>query len=267
MNRKDTKTQRTILLSLSLCAFAVNPAAAQVTGDECLFCHRNDIGPAWQKNRHGTTIRVAGEEYLLGTRRLKQQGYGKFAILSGDRWDPERFAGRCAGCHASGVDPATRAFAAFGIECYACHGDVDLEHTKDTALVWFSKKRPSDARAATSLCAGCHLRGARSRSTGLPYPTRVAPGHDLLADLEADWTKAGDPALNAGDRHVWRNARDVLVRGDTAVTCLSCHQVHTGSSVRHRRLLRGAACEDCHQASGPMKVLKRYQVHSAVCEY
>jgi hypothetical protein len=28
-----------------------------VHGDECLFCHRNDIGPSWQKNAHGITVR------------------------------------------------------------------------------------------------------------------------------------------------------------------------------------------------------------------
>ncbi|HYM13228.1 MAG TPA: hypothetical protein VEU62_20980, partial [Bryobacterales bacterium] len=30
-----------------------------VHGDECLFCHRNDIGPGWQKNAHGITVRQA----------------------------------------------------------------------------------------------------------------------------------------------------------------------------------------------------------------
>src|SRR5262245_42282774 len=29
-----------------------------VSGNECLFCHRNDIGPTWQSNAHGATVRV-----------------------------------------------------------------------------------------------------------------------------------------------------------------------------------------------------------------
>src|SRR6516225_7576384 len=33
------------------------PVPEYVTGDECLFCHRNDIGPAWAKNAHQLTIR------------------------------------------------------------------------------------------------------------------------------------------------------------------------------------------------------------------
>src|SRR5882724_7091502 len=28
-----------------------------ITGDECLFCHRVKIGPAWPRNRHQSTIR------------------------------------------------------------------------------------------------------------------------------------------------------------------------------------------------------------------
>src|SRR6266404_2683315 len=78
-----------------------------VHGDECLFCHRNDIGPGWQKNAHGITVRQSEDapewqnifksqpapaaiapqvEYFLGSRHrlrfLKKEGYGKFAILN-----------------------------------------------------------------------------------------------------------------------------------------------------------------------------------------
>ena len=33
------------------------PVPEFIHGDECLFCHRNDIGPGWQKNSHGITLR------------------------------------------------------------------------------------------------------------------------------------------------------------------------------------------------------------------
>src|ERR1700742_2485374 len=33
------------------------PIPEYVHGDECLFCHRNDIGGTWQDNAHGVTIR------------------------------------------------------------------------------------------------------------------------------------------------------------------------------------------------------------------
>ena len=274
-----------------------------VHGDECLFCHRNDIGPSWQKNAHGITIRqvedapelqhlkkqIPQTEYFLGSRHrvrfLKKEGYGRFALLNTqavlgpDRkvekwidlekpaWDRERFANRCAGCHATAVDPDTRAFAAFGLDCYTCHGNVNLEHTNDTSLIWLSKKRQSDARAVTSICAQCHLRGGKSRSTGLPYPAAFVAGNDLFRDYEVDFSRADGESLNPGDRHVLRNVRNVIQRGSETLTCLGCHRVHANSSSRHRLALRSPICFDCHNTTGPFKAVKTYTMHSSLCEY
>lgn len=284
------------------------PIPEYIPGDECLFCHRNDIGPAWQKNTHGVTIRqrenapelaamlqklpsLAGVapqvEYFLGSRNrvrfLKKHGYGKFALLSTqailgpDRqtqrpvnpvkpvWDTSRFAERCAGCHTTAVDPTTKSFSAFGLDCYTCHGDVTLNHTSDTSLIWLSKKRRKESQAITSICAQCHLRTGKSRSTGLPYANNFVAGDNLFQDFEVDFSKAGE--LNPGDRHVLTNVRDVVLYGLETPTCLSCHQVHTQSSFRHRFVLKGEICLQCHNADGPMKAIKRYRVESPLCEY
>jgi predicted CXXCH cytochrome family protein len=281
-----------------------------VHGDECLFCHRNDIGPTWQKNSHGVTVRQREDapelqqlvksqpalsalapviEYFLGSRHyvrfLRKEGYGKFALLStqaeveADKrarkwvdlekpsWDKDRFAARCAGCHATGVDGSTRAFTAFGIDCYACHGDVDLNHTADTSLIFLSKKRRADARAITSACAQCHIRTGKSRSTGLPYPNNFVAGDNLFQDFEVDFSRADDESLNAGDRHVLRNVRDVALFGSEFPTCVSCHDVHKQSSLKHRRAPRTAICSDCHDGEGPIKGSKPFAVHSSLCEY
>lgn len=284
------------------------PLPEYVHGDECLFCHRNDIGQTWQKNAHGVTIRqredapelrtllesqpvlkplAAEVEYFLGSRHrvrfLKKEGYGRFTILSVQAaltdgkieklidaekpaWDKEKFAARCAGCHATAVDAKTKEFAAFGLDCYTCHGDVNLEHTNDTSMIWLSKKKKDDSRAITSICAQCHLRGSASRSSSLPYPNNFVAGDNLFQDLQVDWSKADDETLNAGDRHIWRNVRDVVLYGKPT-TCLNCHAVHGNSSLKHRRLLRDATCTDCHQSEGPLKNLKPYTVRSALCEY
>jgi len=286
------------------------PIPEFVHGDECLFCHRNDIGPGWQKNAHGLTVRQREDApeleailkgppalselapqiaYFLGSRHhvrfLKKAGYGKFALLKTravfgqDRkveqwidaekpsWDPDRFADQCAGCHTTAVDPATKAFNGFGLDCYTCHGDVTLDHTKDTSLIWLSKKRRNDSQAITSICAQCHLRGGKSQSTGLPYPNNFVAGDNLFKDFRVDFSKADDESLNPGDRHVLRNVRDVVLYGQEAVTCLTCHQVHANTSQRHRRALRAPICFDCHHTEGPFKSTKPYTVHSALCEY
>lgn len=278
-----------------------------VQGDECLFCHRNNIGPGWQKNAHGLTIRaredapelekmllaqapLAGIEkeitFFLGSRHrvrfLRKEGYGKFALLSTraaiegqtmklldagkPAWDKERFANRCAGCHTTAVDPKTNTFAGFGLDCYTCHGDVNLEHTKDTSLILLSKKNRTGAQVVTSICAQCHLREGRSASTGLPYPNTFVAGDNLFQDFLVDWAQIEDAKLNAGDRHVWRNVRDVAMSGDESITCLSCHSVHGNSSQKHRRVLRAAICTECHAADS-FKNPKPYQVQSPLCEY
>ena len=33
------------------------PVPEYVDGNECLFCHRNDVGPAWSDNRHNRSVR------------------------------------------------------------------------------------------------------------------------------------------------------------------------------------------------------------------
>jgi hypothetical protein len=292
---------------------ADKPVPEYVHGDECLFCHRNDIGPSWQKNAHGVTVRqredaseltktleslpplaeVAKQaEYFLGSRHrvrlLKKEGYGKFTMLNAQvalgesgqaeksaptlldheklAWDKEKFANKCAGCHTTAVDTKTRAFSEFGLDCYTCHGDVNLNHSNDTSLVLLSKKRRNDAKAITSLCAQCHLRESKSRSTGLPYPNNFVAGDNLFQDLEVDWARADDEKLNAGDRHIWRNARDVALYGNESITCLSCHQIHANTSFKHRRVLRAPICAECHQGDS-FKNVKRYEVHSSLCEY
>jgi predicted CXXCH cytochrome family protein len=266
---------------------AGSPLPEHVHGDECLFCHRNDIGQTWQKNAHGISLRQRDDapdlikklnppdsvEFFLGSRReirfLKKEGYGKFAILSkgsNPTWDKTGFAARCAGCHATAVETATKTFSAFGLDCYVCHGAVDLNHTADTKLMLLSKKRRDDAEVIASICGQCHLRGGKSKSTGLPYPNQFVAGDNLFRDFEVDFALADDQRLNAGDRHLYRSVRDVVLRG-SGTTCLSCHKIHGQSTEKHRRVLREEVCLDCHNTEGPRKAVKTYTVRSALCEY
>jgi hypothetical protein len=227
-------------------------------------------------------------EYFLGSRNrvrfLKKEGYGKFgllnaqAVIGSDRtiekwidsdkpaWDHDTFANRCAGCHSTAIDVKTKTFTAFGLDCYACHGDVTLDHTKDTSLIWLSKKRRDDARVITSLCAQCHLRSAKSKSTGLPYPNTFIAGDNLFQDFEANFNQVDDESLNPGDRHILRNVRDVALYGQLTVTCLSCHQLHENSTARHSSVSKGPICADCHGVKFLPEV-KRFIAHSSLCEY
>ncbi len=270
------------------------PLPEYVTGDQCLFCHRDDVGPSWPKNRHQQTLREAAgspelaalrksadlkpfaEEVklLLGsggrTRFLKPgKEYGKLELLDAGRphWDARKFADSCAGCHATAVDARTRAFAAPSIDCYACHGDVDLKHTKDTTLVHLARKRKDPARVVTSVCAQCHVRTGTSRSNGLPYPNHFVAGDNLFRDFKVDLSDDALRRLNPGDRHVLENVRDVAVLGKDDVTCLACHDVHKQSAKKHHTAPNGDLCLNCHNATGSKKERKKYEVHSELCGY
>lgn len=250
------------------------PLAAQVpdyvTGDECLFCHRVKVADAWQNNPHARTVHpsdAGGPPFILGAhpphRGLRPDGYGRFDLLSpdGKTWDNQKFALRCAGCHTTAVDPQTNAFSASSLDCYTCHGVAPANHPNDTALIWFSKKHSKDPKQIVSICAQCHLRDGKSKSTGLPYPAGFVAGADLFADFHVDF---GDPAKTAD--HIVHNVRDVVLNGGD-VTCISCHKIHDDTSAKHRLLLSGPICLDCHNPDGPKKVVKKYKVHSELCEY
>ena len=76
-----------------------------------------------------------------------------------------------------------------------------------------------------------------------------------------------DPKLNPADAHVLENLRDVVLLGKESTTCLTCHDVHTGSSKKHRELAVVDSCQHCHPAGDPIKSHKTYEVHSQRCRY
>jgi hypothetical protein len=286
------------------------PIPEYVTGDECLFCHRNDVGPTWSDNEHQRTMRAIdrdGRPYHetaqdpavapfleeatveLGAggevvRFLEPSGrYGQVALL--DRgwtrdgrpplasageppaWDDDRFGERCAGCHATAVDTAVRAFSSPSLDCYTCHGAVDINHGEDTSRMLFAKARTDPAPVLVSICGQCHIRSGRSRSSGLPYPNNFVAGDNLFRDFAVDLSPAALGAVGPADRHVLENVRAVVLEGKEAVTCLTCHSVHGGSSERHEGLRTAAACFTCHVEGEPLTAVKSYLVTSELCEY
>jgi hypothetical protein len=188
---------------------------------------------------------------------LRKEGYNRLAFPDSSKPGADAL---CAGCHTTAVDPKDLTYAYLGLDCFACHGNVNLEHSGDTSKVLLSKKRRADASTITSVCAQCHLRGGKSKSTGRPYPNAFVAGADLFADFEVD--------LNApGADHVFRNVREAL-SGETSSTCLSCHTLHNPSTVRHRRAAPGPICNDCHWEGRPRaEVRPKPPRTSAVCRY
>ena len=74
--------------------------------------------------------------------------------------------------------------------------------------------------AASAICAA-----GKSKASGLPYPDNFVAGDNLFEDFQVDFAQVDDVNLNPGDRHILRNARDVVLNGSD-VTCISCHKIH-----------------------------------------
>lgn len=273
-------------------------------GDECLFCHRGTVGAVWQKNAHFLTVRDKFLEmkeapeiavlradgrfkkyadevgYVMGGRRairfLRERPDGRFEILGvaaiGPRlelrgepgWDANKFSEKCIGCHMTGVDPKKLAPFETFVGCEACHGPYDERHTAGVVFMRFARKAKDPPQVVAFTCGQCHLRGGRSRSTGRPFPNNFWGG-DLFEDFQFDFSRADDPNLNPIDAHIQRNIRDVLA-GKSDLTCLSCHRIHPSSADIHRRRPRSDYCLTCHLAE-PFKQVKKYEVHSDLCEY
>ncbi len=293
------------------------PWPPYVTGDECLFCHR-ELGSTWHENPHQLTLRPADPgdpaiktlqasnsamaaevHYLLGSQRhvrflRRSKSYGKLDLLNRSfspssnklqvsdapqvddgnlYWDSMSFGQRCAGCHATAVDASSRSFSSLSIDCFACHGDVPLDHANDVSQVLLSSRNTKPLHV-TSICGQCHLRGGKSKSTALPYPNTFVAGDNLLRDFQVPFDEATIASLPAVDQHVYLNAKQVAVLKDVSVTCLSCHDVHGKNSLKHQELDYSADCSSCHTSETDLSELKqpwqiddRLRAHSRTCEY
>jgi hypothetical protein len=251
------------------------PLPDYMTGDQCLFCHRNVVGPTWEQEPHAWTIRPVGvlpkvgqlppdATHVIGSsqhyRALKLIGYGKFAMLANDgkTWQPDVFATKCAGCHTTGVDPSAHTFSAFAFDCYACHGDLTTDHTTKPETALLGSKNPRDPKEVVAICGQCHLRGGHSQSSGLPYPNNFVAGDDLFADFKVDLSRDHDPSMNPADRHAYTYTRNVLERGSKQ-TCLECHRVHGRPELKHEY------CVDCDEL--PASAKSAGKLRSETCQY
>jgi hypothetical protein len=247
-----------------------------MTGDACLFCHRNVVGPTWEQEPHAWTIRPIGvppdvgklppdATHIIGSpqhyRALKSIGYGNFAVLAADgkTWQTDVFATQCSGCHTTGVDPKAHTFSTFAFDCFACHGDLQETHTTKPEIALLGTKRPKDPKEIIAICGSCHLRGGRAQSSGLPYPNGYIAGDDLFADFKVDLTRDHDPTMNPADRHAYAYTRKVMEGGSTQ-TCLECHRVHGRADLKHEY------CIDCDDFPGG-KAPSAPKLRSQTCQY
>ena len=236
-------------------------------------------------------------EFVLGSRRAtrflkRSDDYGKLEVYSvrtitGEadendvtlnnaniaRWERDTFGNRCAGCHTTAVDTLTRAFSSLSLDCFVCHGDVSLEHTDDIDRVLLSKTS-RNPRQVVSICGQCHLRGGRSKSSGLPWPNTFVAGDNLFRDFQVDFADEAIAEQPKIDEHIFLNVRDVAISGHSPTTCLTCHDVHGQNTEKHRMLDETRICSSCHIPGTENTPLRpsvlpanRLRTHSSICDY
>jgi hypothetical protein len=176
------------------------------SGDECLFCHRKDVGPAWPTNRHNLTLRKADADApaLAALRKLpdlKGEAAKVQFLLGGTR--RQRFL-KPAESYGK-LDLLSAAFVPAADGQKGKLIDVDRPH-------W-------DAKTFADRCAGCHATAvdAKTRSfAAISLDCLVCHG-----EIPEKHTKEPTTALLAKKRD--DPARVVLS------ICASCH-VRTGQS-------------------------------------
>lgn len=242
-------------------ALSTGPHGALAAEVEMLLGHTQSV-------RYLKRGKKYGHLDLLSVGATGSRG-GRFKLSStdGPTWLEDHFNQRCAGCHATAVDPELAAFASPSLDCFVCHGDASEDHGNQPELMSLAKARKDPPRAVISICAQCHVRNGESRSTGRPYPTNFVAGDNLFKDFAVDWSAADDLALNTIDRHVLQNVRDVAFFGQEQLTCLSCHTVHKSDDSVHRALPRTTYCNTCHAPDKPLTEFIKSTVHSPLCEY
>lgn len=196
-----------------------------------------------------------------------KMGRGSFSDPGSPAWSATEFGAACAGCHTTAVNSESMAFSSISIDCFACHGDVTLAHTKDTSQVHLSVARNNSPREIASICGQCHLRHGKSRSSGLPYPKNFVAGDNLFRDFAVDFGENAFKEMDAIDRHVAANIRDIVIEGKGRLTCLSCHNVHAQSTDKHQTLPASSICMQCH--TDPMDWRQRSVItrSSRRCQY
>ncbi len=237
-------------------------------------------------------------QLLLGAKRVtrflrKSKQYGKMELLNAKyipdltdntlpgslsehdsiQWDSNVFADRCAGCHTTAVDTTSRTFSSISLDCVTCHGLVELEHTDDTSKVFLSKQSRGP-KQVISICGQCHLRGGKSKSSGLPYANTFVPGDNLFRDFEIDLSAESIGKLPTAQRHISMNTRDVVLHDQSAMTCITCHDIHQPGSQKHQDLEDAAICASCHKPNtdnsellDSFKLESKQRIGNKTCDY
>jgi hypothetical protein len=166
-----------------------------------------------------------------------------------DDWQERTYAQHCAGCHTTGFEAVSGAWAEDGVQCEACHGP-GLEHVAlagDPAFIVNPAVLTFDEQ--TEICGQCHLRG-HDPTGQYDFPTEYQPGGLLALDEAFIPTTDADAFFPDGSSK--RHHQDYLdwkLSGHAdGVACVFCHVSHSGGETLHQtRFVGDHRCVICHE--------------------
>jgi len=227
--------------------------------------------------------------YTLGSQwrqqYLKKQGDDLIVLpasyhFNTDKWTPyyadetekRDWWKECAGCHATGVDPAKKTFIEMGVACEACHGPGSnhVEAIPGFEIPTIISAARLNTALSAQICGSCHTRGRQKNGGAYAYPVKyqthkgeanlqlyfdeVNPAHEH--DAKYFWP-SGESKYSNQQYLDWKQSEHAKV-GVVCATCHSVHQSRTGitanldssnllMAIRSKtRLFEDRLCKSCH---------------------
>jgi predicted CXXCH cytochrome family protein len=128
------------------------------------------------------------------------------------RWTGMGKPSDCLSCHTTNFEPATGEFAAEGVDCRACHGEVGGEHPP----------APVAILADEQYCGKCH-------TTTL-----------------GEWHRTGHATSGVGCMQCHDPHSQGPLFADADEMCLNCHKESMGPYLEDLHVSKGIGCVDCH---------------------
>jgi len=209
------------------------------------------IGFQWRQ-RYLTKV---GDEYFILPAQFNI-AEGKWEETPEDKkWKERPWFKECAGCHATGVEPAKKTFKEAGIGCESCHGPGSNHVKAVPGYEIFTIINPAKLTppASAQICGSCHSAG-KDKSGKYAYPVdyKVTPGASLkLFFKTVSPEKNPDKFWPSKDSKVHHQQYIDWQRSEHAkagITCFTCHSVHEREIMLFQTKQAGdELCKTCHK--------------------
>ena len=176
---------------------------------------------------------------------------------------------KCAGCHATGVNPEKKTFVEMGVACESCHGPGS-NHVEAVpgfeipTIIQASRLTPA---LAAQICGSCHTRG-HDKTGNYTYPVeyQIYKGmgnirlyfDEISPDTNSEYFWPSGESKYSNQQYLdWKQSEHAKV----GVNCITCHDVHRSKSalqavgevpnplvvIRSKtRLFEDQLCKTCH---------------------